>query len=68
MSDTSENAVTIHERALRRALKEIVAQAGYSGVVPVPPDFATVMQRAVEIERTLMIPTEHNQPPSPISV
>ena len=55
MSHWTDHTVPLHEQALRLALKEILAHATYNGVVPSSPDYATVIQRAAEIERTLTV-------------
>jgi hypothetical protein len=44
----------MRERALRLALKEILSQQHYGGVVPAPPDYELVARRAMEIERALV--------------
>jgi hypothetical protein len=54
MSDATGAAASMHERALRLALKEILAQQHYGGVVPAPPDYELVARRAMEIEQALV--------------
>lgn len=53
MSHSSNPPVSVHERALQLALKEILAQQQHRGVVPVAPDYQTVVRRAFEIEQML---------------
>jgi hypothetical protein len=52
MKDRSQPPVSSpRANVLQRALKEVLAQQQYAGVVPAPPDYATVIRRAMEIER-----------------
>jgi hypothetical protein len=59
MFNAAEQGITIRERALRRALKEAMAQQKYTGIVPAAPDYETVARRAQAIERA-MLAEEHN--------
>ncbi len=53
MIDTSKPVAIICQRCMRLALKEILAQQPYRGVVPEPPDYQAVVCRARELERTM---------------
>jgi hypothetical protein len=59
MFNAAEQGISIRERALRRALKETMAQQKYMGIVPAAPDYETVAQRARAIEQALLA-EEHN--------
>ena len=67
MSNGTANPIPLHEQALRLALKEIMAHATYSGVVPSSADFAAVMQRAAEIERALIAEHSNRRPYRPLA-
>jgi hypothetical protein len=53
MIDASAQHLSVCQSSLQVALKEILAQQQYTGVVPTPPDFQTVARRALEIEQAL---------------
>jgi hypothetical protein len=53
MQDDSYPPVSIHERALQLALKEILAQQRYMGAIPAPVDYQTVARHAMQIERLM---------------
>jgi DNA-binding transcriptional regulator YdaS (Cro superfamily) len=53
MLDVSKARAPIRECALQLALKEALAQQEYTGAVPIPPQYATVVSRAREIEEAL---------------
>jgi hypothetical protein len=53
MHDESAQAISIRERALQLALKEIVAQQQYVGLVPIAPAYEIVARRAQAIEQVL---------------
>ena len=59
MFNATEQGISIRERALRRALKETMAQQKYTGIVPAAPDYETIARRAQAIERALLAET-HN--------
>ncbi len=54
-----QQATSIRERALRLALKEIVAQQQYVGLVPIAPAYEVVVRRAQAIEQALA--AEHHR-------
>jgi hypothetical protein len=53
MFDAPERAISLHERALQLALKQTLAQQQYTGVVPVAPDYETIVRRARAIEQAM---------------
>lgn len=53
MVPLSREILSVHERALKLALEEILSQRKHVGVIPSAPDYKTVIQRAAEIERVL---------------
>jgi hypothetical protein len=57
--NASEQGISVRERALRRALKEALAQQKYSGIVPAAPDYETIARRAQAIEQA-MLAKEHD--------
>jgi hypothetical protein len=59
MFNAAEQGISVRERALRRALKEILAQQKYAGIVPAAPDYQTIARRAQAIEQA-MLAEEHN--------
>lgn len=59
MHDASAQAISIRERALQLALKEIVAQQQYAGLVPIAPAYEIVARRAQAIEQALA--AEHHR-------
>jgi hypothetical protein len=59
MRSVPDHSISVRERALRRALKEILVQQKYTGVVPAAPDYETIARRAQAIEQA-MLAEEHN--------
>jgi hypothetical protein len=59
MHDASAQAISIRERALQLALKEIMAQQQYVGLVPIAPAYEIVARRAQVIEQALT--AEHHR-------
>jgi hypothetical protein len=59
MPDASAQAISIRERALQLALKEIMAQQQYVGLVPIAPAYEIVARRAQVIEQALT--AEHHR-------
>jgi hypothetical protein len=59
MADVSKPTISVHERALRLALKETMARQRYAGIVPAAPDYQIVARRALEIERALKAEQQH---------
>jgi hypothetical protein len=59
MIDPSERPVPVGQSSLQLALKEVLAQQQYTGVVPYPPDYQTVARRALEIEQALRESSHH---------
>jgi hypothetical protein len=53
MEDASEQPTSVRQSALQLALKEVLAQQHYAGVVPIAPDYQLVARRAQEIEQAL---------------
>jgi hypothetical protein len=51
MMNTPEPRASVRQSSLHQALKEVLAQQHYTGAVPVPPDYQTVVRRALEIEQ-----------------
>jgi hypothetical protein len=54
MFNASKSGISVHEHALRQALKEIMAQQKYAGIVPAAPDYETIARRAQAIEQAML--------------
>jgi hypothetical protein len=54
MFNAAEQGISVRERALRRALKEAMAQQKYTGIVPAAPDYETIARRAQAIEQAML--------------
>jgi hypothetical protein len=54
MFNASEPGISVREHALRQALKEILAQQKYAGIVPAAPDYETIARRAQAIEQAML--------------